>query len=292
MPSQLHEALLYLFRNRPALAPELLRDALQAPLPEYSEVCIESADFANLQAAEYRADLVTLLSHGKPVLGIVVEVQLQPDREKRLSWPLYVAGLRTRFRCDVVLLVVTVDEAVARWASQAIRMGGGNHFVPLVLGPSGVPEVTDQQQAIDDPELAVLSAMAHGKDADAGKVVEIAVAAMTASIGLDDERSKLYLDLVHASLSAAAREALQTMDPTKYEYQSEFARRYVAEGRAEGRAEGEARGRADMVLKILTARFGPLGVESEARIRAASIEHLEHIVERALTAASLDEALG
>lgn len=33
MPSQLHEALLLLFRNRPALAPELLREALDVPLP-------------------------------------------------------------------------------------------------------------------------------------------------------------------------------------------------------------------------------------------------------------------
>jgi hypothetical protein len=37
MPSQLHEALLLLFRNRPSLAPELLRDALHVELPEYTE---------------------------------------------------------------------------------------------------------------------------------------------------------------------------------------------------------------------------------------------------------------
>ena len=35
MPSYLHEALLMLFRNRPALAPELLRDALHVELPDY-----------------------------------------------------------------------------------------------------------------------------------------------------------------------------------------------------------------------------------------------------------------
>jgi hypothetical protein len=34
MPSHLHEALLLLFRNRPALAPELLRDALHVALPD------------------------------------------------------------------------------------------------------------------------------------------------------------------------------------------------------------------------------------------------------------------
>ncbi len=300
MPSPQHEALLYLFRNRPALAPELLREALCEVLPQYSEVRIESADFTNLQAAEYRADLVVLLSHGKPVLGIIVEVQLQPSKAKRFSWPLYVAGLRARFRCKVVLLVVTVSDRVARWASRPIDLGGGNHFVPLVLGPSGVPEITDRQRAINDPELAVLSAMAHGKDADTAKAAQIAATAMTASIGLDDERAKLYFDLVHASLSAAATEALQSMDPTKYEAQSEHARRWLAQGRAEGVAEGEARGevrgeakgRAALVLKLLILRFGQVPAAIEASIRASSIEQLENIAARALTARTLDEAVG
>jgi hypothetical protein len=36
MLSQLHEALLQLFRNRPRLAPELLREALQQELPRFT----------------------------------------------------------------------------------------------------------------------------------------------------------------------------------------------------------------------------------------------------------------
>lgn len=60
MPSQLHEALLLLFRNRPALAPELLRDALHVELPAYTETRIESAELTDVQPAEYRADLVVL----------------------------------------------------------------------------------------------------------------------------------------------------------------------------------------------------------------------------------------
>jgi hypothetical protein len=42
MPSHRHEALLQLFRNRPTLAVELLRDVLHAELPEYSDVRIDS----------------------------------------------------------------------------------------------------------------------------------------------------------------------------------------------------------------------------------------------------------
>jgi hypothetical protein len=295
MPSQLHEALLLLFRNRPPLAAELLRDALHIELPAYSEIRIEPADLTQLQPAEYRADLVVLLYRGTPVLGIVVEVQLQPDDDKRYSWPVYTCGLRARFKCPVCLLVVTVNEAVARWAARSIDLGGGNRFIPLVLGPSGVPVVTDEEMARQDPELAVLSAMAHGKDADVERTVRIAAAAMVASVGLDVERSTLYFDLVEASLSEAARKALRSMDPAKYEYQSEFARHYFAQGRAEGRAEGEAegeaKGRAEVVAKLLSLRFGTLPDSAQQRLRNASIAELDRIAERLLTAASLDEAL-
>ena len=304
MASQTHEALLLLFRNRPALAPELLRDALQVPVPPFTEARIESAELTDIQPAEYRADLVVLLLEDVPVLGIVVEVQLRPDEDKSFSWPVYVTGLRARIRCPVCLLVVAAEEAVARWAARPIELGGGSRLVPLVVGPSGVPEITDEEQARRDPELAVLSAMAHGRDADAGKALRIALAAMAASVGLDAERSTLYFDLTMASLSEAAREALKSMDPAKYEYQSEFARKYFSLGKAEGEAEGEAKGEAkgkaegkaegkvELVLKQLAVRFGPLDDGVVARVRGSTVADLDRIAEQLLTAESVEEVLG
>ena len=287
MPSQLHESLLFLFRNRPALAPELLRDTLRVDLPPYTETRIESADLTDIQPAEYRADLVVLLLDGVPVLGIVIEVQLSYDVDKPFVWPAYVANLRARFELPVVLLVVTVDETTARWAARPIELGGGNRFTPVVLRPSGVPEITDETAARADPELAVLSAMAHGRDEDSGTAARIASAAHAASLGLDEDRSRLYVDLVLASLSETVRQELQAMDPAKYEYQSEFARRYVAQGNAEGRAQG----RADLLTRQLTLRFGALPPEVLAQLSTASIAELDAVGERLLTAPTLKEAL-
>lgn len=284
MPSQLHEVLLQLFRNRPSLAPELLRDALGVELPAFTETRIDSADLTEVQPAEYRADLVVLLLHGKPVLGIVVEVQLSKVGRKRYVWPAYVANLRARLECPVCLLVVAADEITARWASCVIELGGSNNFTPFVIGPSGVPWVTSAEQAREDPELAVLSAMAHGQDPDIERSVQVAIAAQLASLRLDEDRSKFYCDLIQHALSEAARRALQTMDLSKYEYQSEFARRYVAQGRGEGRA--------DLLTRQLTQRFGPLSEAARARLASASIDELDAIGERVLTAGSLSEALG
>jgi hypothetical protein len=280
MPSQLHEALLLLCRNRPGLAPDLLRDVLHLELPRFTDARIDSADLTDVQPAEYRADLVILLLDGVPVYGIVVEAQLSPDERKRFVWPVYVSGLRARLRLPVSLLVVAADEATARWARKHIDLGGGNRFAPLVLGPSGVPEVTDEAHARADPELAVLSAMAHGQDSDTQRAVQIALAAQLASLGLDEDRSRLYFDLVLTSLGEAARRELKMMDPAKYQYQSEFAKRYVAQGRA------------DIVMRQLAVLFGPLPADAAARISASSSDELDAIGERLLTAKSLDEALG
>lgn len=287
MPTQLHEALLLLFRNRPTLAPELLREALHLELPPFTEARIHSADLSEVQPTEYRADLVVLLLDGKPVMGIVVEVQLTRDERKRYVWPVYVCGLRARLECPVLLLVVTADDAIARWAAKPVELGGDSLFMALVLGPSGVPIVTDEARALADPELAVLSAMAHGKDDDVARSVEIAVAAQLASLSLDEEHSTLYCDLIFLALSQAAREALQTMRPAKYEYQSEFARLYFGQGRQEGSQEG----RVALILRLLTARFGVLPDAVRFQVAGATISALDEIGERLLGARSLEEAL-
>jgi hypothetical protein len=293
MPSQLHESHLFLFRNQPSLAAELIRSALGGELPSYGEARVVSADLTEVQPPEYRADMVIeLWDDAAPVYGIVVEVQLREKRDKRFVWPAYVANLRARLRCPVALLVVTPCERVARWASEPVQVGGLHHFTPYVLGPSAVPEVTDIECAMQNPELAVLSAMAHGQRANVERALEIAVAAQKASVGLDADRSRIYLDLIINSLGEAARQALKTMDARTYEYQSDFAREFIALGRAEGKAEGRAEGQAALVSRQLAVRFGPLDLEARTRIQRASTVELEAIGERLLTARTLQEALG
>jgi hypothetical protein len=127
---------------------------------------------------------------------------------------------------------------------------------------------------------------------DTEKSVQIAIAAHLASLGLDEDRSKLYFDLVYNALSEAARRALRAMNPIKYEYQSDFARHYVAQGRTEGRLEGETSGRAALVIKLLTRRFGEPSESTKTKVAGASVEELDNMAERLFTAQSLQEALG
>jgi len=189
MPSLDHESLIVLFRNQPELAAQLLRDALHLELPAYTEARLASSDLTEVVPTEFRADAVVLLVEGKPVLGVVVEAQLSRDERKRFSWPAYISVLRARHECPVELLVLSPDRAVAAWAAAPIQLDLAGHLVlrPRVLGPDGVPLVTDPEQAKRAPEFAVLSALAHSGDEPelAGKV---GAAAIIAALGLDPER--------------------------------------------------------------------------------------------------------
>ena len=81
-------------------------------------------------------------------------------------------------------------------------------LTPPVLGRQAVPVVTDPAEAARRPELAVLSAMAHG-EGELGAA--IAAAVMPVIEQLDDERARFYGDLVLTSLNDAARRALEAM---------------------------------------------------------------------------------
>ncbi len=175
-----------------------------------------------------------------------------------MTWPVYVTGLRARFECPACVLVVTPDEKVAEWARVPIELGPGARIDPWVVGPSAIPIVRDFETAHRDPELAVLSVMAHGRAAGGD---EIGHAALEGTRGLIDERSLLYSDLIYASLSEANRTAMEVlMAAGKYEYQSDFAKTHQALGRAEGQAEA--------LLAFLDARGFVVSETDKARVLA------------------------
>ncbi len=177
-------------------------------LPDYTEARIASADLTEIQPAEYRADIVVILFYnGNPVRVVIVEVQLAADPKKRLSWPAYVTVARAVHGCPAALLVVAPDPAVAGWYGEPIETGvPGFVLRPPVLHRSAVPVVTDPGEAARRPELGVLPAMAHGENEQGAT---IAAAVLPAIRELDDDRVKLYYDLVYNSLNEAARRALE-----------------------------------------------------------------------------------
>ena len=222
-----HEILVDLFKNRPSLAAEILVEVLGLSLPAYTEARLASIDLTEIQPAEYRADVVVLLLDGGiRVRVLIVEVQLAVDPRKRLSLPAYVTVSRAIHGCPAGLLVVAPDPLVAAWCAEPIETGvPGFVLSPPVLRRTAVPVVTDPEEAARRPELAVLSVMAHGETEQGATIADALLPALQE---LDDDRARFYYDLVYNSLNEAARLSLESMMKS-YEYQSDFARKYVAQ---------------------------------------------------------------
>ena len=284
VPSFPHELPLELFRQCPELVLHLLCKVLKVDLPSYQEVRIEEARLTEVTPTEYRADLVLTLRDGGPVMCVVVEVQLHIDPRKRWTWPVYVTTARARHNCPTVLLVFSDDERVVRWARTPIDIGGGSVLQVMALGPEMVPWVKEVQQAVQLPELAVLSAVSHGNEPTG---MEVLLPAFEAFLSLDGERKSFYYDVVLRSLNEATRRALEAeMLTRKYEYQSDFARTYFGQGLA----QGEARGEAKALLAVLAARGLEVDTATRERILGCMDPGLlERWITRAVTASSLAE---
>jgi hypothetical protein len=256
----------------------MLTEAFGFHPPAYRDADLASSDLTDLTPTEYRADAVVVLTNGgQRVLAVVVEVQLGRDGDKRWTWPVYLATLRGRLRCPTVLLVVCVEASTAGWCAVPIDLGHPGWILrPLVLGPDRVPLITDVDRANQNPELAMLSAMAHVKHPDWEK---IAYAMITAVKAIEHKIGNLYTDVVLAALPAAARATLEAIMSTgTYEYQSDFARRYFSQGEAAA------------LLEFLEARGIDVPDESRERITGCTDpKQLEIWVRRAATATSVEE---
>ncbi|MFD6096179.1 hypothetical protein ACFVWN_22910 [Nocardiopsis flavescens] len=287
MPSRSHEIPLRLIQNRPETVAVLLREALGYPVPSHTEAVLTSPALTNCDPKEWNADGAVLLRDGeRHVLAVVVERQHRPSTEKRFSWPAYLVTLYGRLRCPAVLVVLCPDRPSAAWCAGPIEIGHPGFVLrPLVIGPEQTPVITDPDRARELPELTVLSAHAHG-DHD-GRVLKALVEALDSA---GETNRPFYYDYVLAGLNEAARKELEgLMSVETYEWQSDFARKYVGlgkeqgreqgreEGREQGRAEGREQGReegiAGSVLRVLHKRG--LTVTDDARTRINSCGDLD-----------------
>jgi hypothetical protein len=310
LPSPEHEALVRLLRGRPSLAARLLALATDADvLPAFRDARVGEGAITEERAVEYRADLVIELHdwRGRPVAGVIAEVQLRRDKRKRFTWPYYVAALRARLQAPVHLLVVAPHGSVAGWAAKPISMGHpGWTFAPVVLGPSSIPMIVDPVEAAAEPELAVLSAIAHGDRTDPQLGAQVAQAALQGALRLDDHRTDDYIRIVLRAVSEAVRNKLedsmkpgQLAQPTPLEKRLEARGRILgqAEGRAigeaEGRAIGEAEGRAKSLLAFLAARGIAVPEPLRAHILGCTdIAQLEGWIARAAHVTSAEALFG
>jgi len=284
MPSLLHEGILELIRERPGFAADLLRQVLHIEVPAFTEARLAEGAFNEVVPVEYRADAVILFVCGRPVFGCIVEAQLREDPRKAFTWPVYAVTARARHECPFVVLVIATEEGVADWATRPIELGGGQVWRPLVVGPSGIPAMTDPEAAAREPELALLSALAHSRG-DSDLALSVTMAALAGVAAVSAEQQVIYFHLLRAAVGDAARKAFEMLPQRLEKYLTEAERERMREARTEGKAEGLA----TALLQVVEGRGLPVSVALRQRIAQAPAEQLSQMLRRAALVASADE---
>ena len=188
-----HDTLVKLFADRPQLAVEILRELLGVDLPATPLVRRETSTFNTRPSDDIEADLILVLGPPQtPAHAIIVEIQQDKSKAPR-QLARYAAALWLMLGCDVSVLVICPDRGVADHYAQPIDSGlTGYRLRPLVLGPDGIPAITDPQEAAAHPDLAAMSVMVHGRNR---KVIEAFTAALTY---MTDEHAPEYYEYAYS----------------------------------------------------------------------------------------------
>jgi predicted transposase YdaD len=240
-----------------------------------------------LNLPEYRADdlLVVETSGPDERWALLLEVQSRPDPALLRSWRYKAAAAELVLKCDVVLAVLYLEQGdYATFPSSAVSRGRSlkNTFEFEAVR---LWEHADRIADGELPELAPLLLLAVRKKTEAV---------------LQHER-KLILELPISPELRRDLLAVATMIGTRY-FDGETLRRifreemamlkevgFIQEWIEEGEARGEVRASREALGRALTARFGPLRPDVQARLDELSAQQCLELLERAVTVGSLQE---
>jgi hypothetical protein len=261
-PSLEHEALHRIFLRRRGLLPRVL--------PGFEELDPQDPQKLRELSIDYNAPPEVLVRHGDSALlteflidnqgqkcAVLVEAQTSADPETAFRWPYYATFVRTKYRCPVALVVVTIDAAVARKARQPIEIGPSScpwmAGSPRVFGPDTEPVITDLATAEKDIDTAIFSALIHGRSSRIGAILEVLAMALAS---VDPATASDLVDFIEGGLGdTPGREHWRKLMKT-----STFP--YVSELRAEAMAEGRARD----IEQLLDKRGIAMGAADRERI--------------------------
>lgn len=291
-PSPQHEALHRIFTHDKDLFARTIRHVLGKEVPGPLNVSSLSTDYTVVEPVhERRGDsalLAELLVEGRDDRFIIlIESQTEPDRQDaRYRWPFYCAYLHDKYRCPVLLVVVTSSEETARWARKRFEIGLPGltclTLQAIVLGPDNVPAITDPQAAANDPGFAVFSAITHSRSAEIGGILETLAGALAVA---DAKTGSLLAEFTEAGLGEGTigRTIWRNLMATR-------TYPYVSELRSQGREEGRAEARALDIERLLDKRGIAMTAADRERITSCRDgETLDVWLDRVLTISEIAE---
>ena len=153
----------------------------------------------------------------------------------------------------------------------------------------GLAHLRAEEYLKKGPLGAGLAALMARKKAGDPVVLRTDMERRVAASGLDEARKFLLFDVIatYFELSDDERERYETLISRK-EYRTVLEEKLTYSDRM--RAEGAVEAKRETLLRLLTAKFGPLSSETIAKVAAVpSAAKLDSHLERILSATSLEE---
>jgi hypothetical protein len=298
MVTSTHEASHRIFHEHPeALAPVF--EALGDPPPAKSDVKELSPDTTEIRPLERRVDTVLKVEppEGESYL-LAIESQTKQDPDKATSWAYYVAHLRAKYDMPVLLVAICRDRPTAIWAAGPFECAVGPWATqvtrPFVLGPGTVPEITDESMVVQQPALAVLSAIVHSESRKNAAILETLARGLQS---FDKPTIKYWYEVLEVGLENTPAKkkwrelmAVITNFPGRGTLFEETYLEGKAEGKVEGKVEGKAEESASLILRVLE-KHG-IQIPEDIRERITSCTDLDALTlwfDRSLTATTAED---
>jgi hypothetical protein len=310
-----HDALYHRIFSHPGMVAQLLRDFVQEPWVK--DLDLEQMERIN---ARFHADSdqrrdgdviwrIPLREGGEAYLLLMLEFQSSPDRWMALRVMVY-AGLVWQHLIKEKRM--TTDGRLPPVFPVVVYNGDPGWIMPLSLDPLiGLPPESPLWQwqpqvryhiidegafsetdlASRDTLAALLFRLENCREAD--QVIALVDAV------IDWFRRHDGFDALRPMFAALAGRVVTMTDGAApsvqvsenlLEVRTMLATR-AAEWKQQWRQEGQQEGKAEMLLRLLEHRFGPVSDEAKRRIAAADLPSLEKWIMRVLDAASIDDAL-
>ena len=254
MPGPIHEAIVALLHVYPDMAFELAERCGARVHGGHHELEAAPTVFQDpgMASKQFMADWVVVgwapssARHSEDELvavdGVAIEVQLDHDPSKWLTWLIYRIGVRSRHMCRAWTLVISPDPTVRRRARELFEHEP--ELCPLILEPEMIPVIDEIPAALGHPGMTILSAVMHAFTPLALAAARMAMAALSE---VPAEHRRCFRDLVCNSLSEEQMSQLEATNPFTKTYDdyelSAFEKRGwqytrgVREGREEGRQQ-------------------------------------------------------
>lgn len=271
MPGTLHEVVVKLVQDQPAIAADLLM-LTDARRPRVGCVSAETRSCAvgSSGPVERRADCVVKLSldDGSERI-VIVEVQNKWKKEKYYRLPGYMTRAFEDYQLPVELLIICGSDNLARRFRNGIELGPGNRVTVRPLGPSDLPRLTELLDEVDPAVILLAAVLGAGTNSGDPELV-----ASTLDRALGKIETQLAVDYTMYLLELLTKEIgtlLETLMQTRSRtYHSAYSDSLREEGREEGREKGREEGLEEAIGEMRRSLFDLLeqksqGIEPEQR---------------------------